>query len=102
MALIDFSTENGVQTITLHGRFDSSNATETENEMLEARAAAPGSGLIIDAADLRYISSAGLRSVLRMKKSTPGMKMINVQAEVYSVFEMVGLTEMIELHKADD
>ena len=63
------SSLNGTElTISLSGRIDSSNAAEKEREMLEAIASAPECSVIFDAEDLEYISSAGLRSVLKIKK----------------------------------
>ncbi|MBP5466512.1 MAG: phosphotransferase, partial [Clostridia bacterium] len=44
--------------------------------------------------------SAGLRIVLRLKKSEPSFTIINANSEVYEIFEMTGFTEMIDIKKA--
>lgn len=92
--------ENGILTIYLEGHIDSSNAAEAEkliNEALEQQ----GSGaVIIDAEKLEYISSAGLRVILRVKKARKDLKMINVAPDVYEVFETTGFTEMMDIQKA--
>jgi len=92
--------ENGVLTIYLEGHIDSSNAPEAEkliNEALEKQ----GSGaVVIDAEKLEYISSAGLRVILRVKKARNDLKMINVSSDVYEVFETTGFTEMMDIQKA--
>ena len=48
---------------------------------------------------LEYISSAGLRVMLRLRKEEPKLAIINVSPEVYSIFEMTGFTEMIKIEK---
>ena len=55
---------------------------------------------ILDFKDLKYISSAGLRQILRLKKNNPNFKVINVSSEVYEVFDMTGFSEMMEIEKA--
>ena len=49
---------------------------------------------------MEYISSAGLRIILRLIKSKRSVKMINVSPEVYEVFEVTGFTEMMTVEKA--
>jgi len=48
-------------TLYLEGRIDSNHAAETEAAMLEAIRKYPGAGIVLDAKNLEYISSAGLR-----------------------------------------
>jgi uncharacterized protein (TIGR02172 family) len=95
------SSLNGTElTISLSGRIDSSNAAEKEREMLEAIASAPECSVIFDAEDLEYISSAGLRSVLKIKKEKKDVRIINVSRDVYDIFEMTGFTEVMDIEKA--
>ena len=51
--------------VKVQGSVDSSNASQFEEELLSA---VSGDKLTIDAEDLTYISSAGLRVLLRRKK----------------------------------
>lgn len=81
------------------GRIDSANAAETEKEITEKLAAAH-SAVVLDLEALNYISSAGLRVVLRLRKAEPALKMINASSEVYDIFDMTGFTEMIPVEKA--
>jgi hypothetical protein len=60
----------------------------------------PEGHLVLDAAALEYISSAGLRVILRLSQSEDGLKIINVSSEVYEVFEMTGFSQMIPIEKA--
>ncbi len=81
------------------GRIDSANAAAIEKEMTEHLACAH-SAVVLDLEDLVYISSAGLRVVLRLRKAEPTLKMINASSEVYEIFDMTGFTEMIPVEKA--
>ena len=80
----------------LQGRIDSNNAARLEQALLE-RLKAEGSAVILDAAALDYISSAGLRVLLRVRKSCPDMQIVNVGPEVYEILEMTGFTEMMQV-----
>ena len=100
MALINVKNENGLLTIGLVGHIDSNNAVEVEREITSVRKANTFENIVVDAADLEYISSAGLRIILRLKKSYPELKVINVSSEVYEIFDITGFTEMMEIRKA--
>ena len=54
----------------------------------------------MDSENLEYISSAGLRVILRLKKAEPSLKVINVSADVYEIFDITGFTEIITIEKA--
>lgn len=86
--------------IELSGRIDSANAAETENMLHEQTAGKEGQPIIIDAEKLEYISSAGLRVLLRLKKIDPDITLINVKTEVYDILEMTGFTEILKVEKA--
>ena len=96
---MNYKAEGNALTIFLEGRIDSSNADAIEEEMNEIRSANSGS-LILDAEKLEYISSAGLRVVLRLRKAEAELKIVNAGSEVYDIFDMTGFTEMIEIEKA--
>lgn len=86
--------------IYLEGRIDASNATSVESEILDIRNANLTEELILDAEKLEYISSAGLRIVLRLKKLVNNMKIINVSTNVYEILEMTGFTDIVDVVKA--
>lgn len=86
--------------VFLSGRIDSGNASQTEqsiNEQLAGKGSVP---VVIDATDLAYISSAGLRVLLRIKKSYPQLRITGVNSEVYEILEMTGFTEIMDVEKA--
>ena len=97
---MDFKCENGALTVFLAGHIDSANAADVENELASIRSANAADALILDCTDLSYISSAGLRIVLRAKKAVPDTALVNVSSEVYDIFDMTGFTEMMEVKKA--
>ncbi len=86
--------------IPLSGRIDSNNAPVLEKDvfaLLEGKAGAP---VVFDAAELEYISSAGLRVLLRVKKRHPDLTVTNVNPEVYDILEMTGFSEILTVEKA--
>lgn len=86
--------------ITLPNRIDSSNANEVGCELEDILATKTSEKVVFDATPLTYISSAGLRVILKCKKKENCLKIINVSSEVYEIFEMTGFTEIIEIEKA--
>ena len=99
MANIDFRTDKDILYIIIDGRIDASNSAEVETGIAEIRKANPELHTVIDADKLEYVSSAGLRVILRLRKEEPKLAVINVSPEVYSVFEMTGFTEMMTVEK---
>ena len=100
MSIVTARQENGVLYLCPCGRIDSSNASAAEAEINALRTSSAGNSVILDLTDLEYISSAGLRVVLRLRKEVPTLRMVNASAEVYDIFDMTGFTEMIPVEKA--
>ena len=94
------SMENGVLTIWLEGRIDSNNAAQTERELLDAAESAPGAAVTLDAEKLEYISSAGLRALMKLRKTVgKSVAVANASPEVYDIFEVTGFTELLDVRK---
>ena len=85
--------------INLNGKIDSSNAAGIEAKINLEIGDYKGE-LVLDASGLQYISSAGLRVVLRLKKANSSTKIINCNPEVYDIFDMTGFSEMMDVSKA--
>lgn len=100
MTEVKFNLKDDILTIFLSGHIDSANAAEVEAGITAEREKSPSKNIIIDAENLEYISSAGLRIILRIRKDVPDLKIINVSPEVYEVLDMTGFTEMITVEKA--
>ena len=84
----------------LTGRIDSNNAAILEKDLLTELEGQTGAPVVLDASGLEYISSAGLRVLLRIRKQHPDMKITGVSSEVYEILDMTGFTEMMQVEKA--
>ena len=101
MGIAEGKYESGVLTVSFVGQVDSSNAAQAEQELNELRAQQPNAeAVVLDFERLRYISSAGLRIILRLRKDRPELKIVNVSPEVYEILDMTGFTEMLPVEKA--
>ena len=87
-------------TIKLQGRIDSNNAADLEKEILTQLDGQTDVSVELDASELEYISSAGLRVLLRIRKTYPDMRITGVSSEVYEILDMTGFTEMMPVEKA--
>ncbi len=84
--------------VTLLGRLDTTTAPQLETSLNEVIPNA--SNLVFDMTKLEYISSAGLRVLLKAQKemSKKGtMKLIHVSPEVMEVFELTGFTDFLTI-----
>ena len=91
---------DGVLTLFLSGRIDSANSPAMEQDAVRILDEAKPEKLVLDFGQLVYISSAGLRVILRLRKLVKNTRLINVSSQVYEVLEMTGFTEMMEVQKA--
>ena len=92
--------ENNILTIFLEGNIDSNNADAVGAEIESIRNNNSEGKVILDLENLKYISSAGLRQILRLKKKEKELSLVNVSSEVYEIFDMTGFTEMMDIQKA--
>ena len=95
-----FHIEQDILYIELNGRIDVNNASSVEAEIQAVRRENQGTSTVLDADGLSYISSAGLRVILRLRKEDADLTIINVSPEVYGILEMTGFTEMMTVKKA--
>jgi len=87
-------------TICLNGRVDSTNAVDFEKELLEAVAGSPDVEISLDVEELMYISSAGLRGLMKLRKQTGRtLTIVNVSPEVYEIFDTTGFTDLFDVKK---
>jgi len=85
--------------IQIPKKIDSSNAGEFEKALFEA-AGEGKDNIILDASETNYISSAGLRVFLKLRKTTGReVSVINTSPEVYEIFEVTGFTSIINVSK---
>ena len=100
MSLVTERIEDNVLYLELNGRIDSSNADQAEELIKAIKEAHPDLQSVLDAENLEYLSSAGLRVVLRLRKDMADLKIINVSTEVYEILDMTGFTDMLTVEKA--
>ena len=100
MEEIRVNNDNQTLTISLSGRIDSGNADKVEAEAKKFVDENPGMPLVIDMQETEYISSAGLRVLLRLRKNQDDLRLTGVRSEVYEILEMTGFTELMTVEKA--
>ncbi len=91
--------EQDTLVITVSGRIDSSNAGDFQEKTEELLASMPVKTLTLDLMNLEYISSAGLRVILLLKKKCQKLRIINVNEEVYNIFDITGINDVITMDK---
>ena len=97
---ITYRIDKDILYIAVEGRVDASNASEVEEKIFNIKNSNQGKHTVIDADKLEYISSAGLRVILRLRKEEPKLAIINVATDVYDVLDMTGFTDMVTIEKA--
>ena len=97
---VTYRIDKDILYIALEGRIDASNAAAAEEKIFSIKKDNQGKHTVIDADNLEYISSAGLRVVLKLRKEEPKLAIINVSPDVYDVFDMTGFTDMVTVEKA--
>lgn len=90
--------DNTTLKLSLQGRLDTTTAPQLEETL---QASLDGiTELVLDFADLKYISSAGLRIILGAQKimSKQGsMKICHVSPDIMEVFEITGFSDILTI-----
>ena len=97
---VTYRVDKDILYVAIEGRIDATNAAEAEEKIFSIKSENPSKYTVIDADKLEYISSAGLRVILRLRKEEPKLAIINVSSDVYEVFDMTGFTDMVTVEKA--
>lgn len=97
---LNYRIEDDALIISLGGRLDAESVERIEREMIEISKENPHTSLHIDATDLEYISSSGLRIILKCAKAEKDFYLENVCENVYNVFAMTGFTRIMNISKA--
>ena len=92
--------DSGVLTVFFTGHIDTSNAHIIEKQVFDLLDQYSPATVIVDAEELEYISSSGLRIILKLRQRYKDMKVINASSEVFEILEMTGFTEMMTIEKA--
>ena len=98
---MNYREENGRLIICPEGKIDSVNAASAEQEIMQIISEHGGMPVAFDAEKLEYISSAGLRVLLKVRKLLgEPVEVLNASKDVYDIFELTGFTELLTVHKA--
>ncbi len=92
---INKETDGSKLLVKVEGRLDTTTAPELDKEL---KALDGVTELVLDFADLQYISSAGLRVLLSAQKvmSKQGsMKLTNVSETVMEIFDVTGFSDIL-------
>ena len=84
-------------TVSVSGRLDTSTAPELEKQLGDL---AGIDDLILDFDNLEYISSAGLRVILKAQKIMNiqgSMKLVNVNDCVMEIFDITGFSDILNI-----
>lgn len=96
---IQHYNQNGVLTVILPERIDTANSVEVGQQISEICCSVPHESIVLDASQMTYISSSGLRILLGLAKKEQGLKIKEVCKEVYNVFEMTGFNRIIPIEQ---
>ena len=97
---VTYRIDKEILYVALEGRIDASNAAQAEEMIFAIKKENLAKATVLDADNLEYISSAGLRVILKLRKEEPKLAVINVAPEVYEVLDMTGFTDMMTVEKA--
>lgn len=92
------TTNEGFAALKLEGRLDTTTAPQLEqlvNDCTESCTA-----LVLDCVGLEYISSAGLRVILKAQKAMNvrgTMKLTNVNEDVMEIFDITGFSDILTI-----
>lgn len=93
-------SEKNAVVISFYGRISADNAQEVEEELIRIRHEHTQPQLVLNFENLVYISSMGLRALLKMAKNEKQkIKIFNVSPEVYEILDDTGFVDLFETYK---
>ena len=93
-------TDSRILTIYLEGAIDSDTAPQAEAQIMDIYNTHAAKAVVLDAAELKYISSSGLRVLLKLRKLEQNLELINASSEVYEILDMTGFTNLLSVSRA--
>ena len=94
-----FELKEKTLTLFLEGELNSYNADNIEKEIDNILKEQTFDKLVLDFSRISYISSAGLRIVLKLKQKYKDVSIIETSLEVYDIFQMTGFTNIMDIKK---
>ena len=99
--IMKITIQHGPETmLSLSGQLDTLSAVEFEKEIRKA-IDSTASNIVIDGKDLTYISSAGLRLLLTLRKGMAEkggtLKLHNIREEIMEIFRITGFSSILDI-----
>jgi anti-sigma B factor antagonist len=98
---VDEKKENGVYILVLKGRLDS-NTSDQFGEKLYSLIQAGENKLVLDLAGVDYISSAGLRVIIKsvkdLKRNDGKLCLCSMKDYIREVFDLSGIATILPIH----
>lgn len=92
--------------VYLRGRLDVHMSGEVEKELQKTIEETPGKSLVINLAEIEYMSSSGLRvlvAIMRLLKSNnQSLRLCHLNAAVKKIFEVVELMDMFDIYETEE
>lgn len=106
MTINEVSHNNDVLEIQLSGRFDGDTSEQTEKFII-GKIAEGNTKIALNLKDVSFIASSGLRIILKTAKELRNthqgdLRLANLQPTVAKVFEISGLTNVLQIFKNAD
>ena len=94
------SAKDGQLCFAVDGRLDPIGAKEFGDIVTAERKKRPNGAIVFDCKGLEYISSAGLRVFLSLRKrEKEPVKLINVSSAVFEILEVTGFSQLLDVVK---
>ncbi|MBO4312320.1 MAG: STAS domain-containing protein [Desulfovibrionaceae bacterium] len=98
---IDIATTDGITVLAVSGRMDATTVNDF-SETCQKLLAEGAQKFVIDLGGLEYISSAGLRGILMLEKSSKkngsSLAFCSMQAMVADMFKLSGFTSILHVY----
>ena len=95
-----FENKNNVLRIFLEGEVNSYNSENLGKEINEIVSKENFKRLDLDFSKVTYISSAGLRVILKLKQQFNDVEVVETSLDIYDIFSMTGFTNIMTVRKA--
>lgn len=96
---MNYKLDNAVLYLFIKGEINSTTSSEIEKDLEETIKDKNFSKLVLDFKEVTYVSSAGLRIILKLKQKYNDTSIQNVSLEVYDILQMTGFTNLMTIRK---
>ena len=97
---MEFKQNENTLTLYFEGELNSYNAEQIDAEIEKVLTGKTFTKIALDFSKLNYISSAGLRIILKLKQKYKNVVILEANLEVYDILSMTGFVDVLEVKKA--